>query len=148
MTTELVNLLIEKYESPELLRFDHIQDTKQRFKVFMDTIFSFEWSRTVDPGIHFGFYYLSFRNKKIRQRFELMFKRFRNYLMDELEGYRKAGIITAKDLEKAADVIVTLMEGLEFHTHFLAENQPFEEFADYSKQLALAMLKGETGSSA
>jgi AcrR family transcriptional regulator len=148
MTTELVDLLIEKYESPGLLRFDHIQDPKQRFTVFMDTIFSFEWSRTVDPGIHFGFYYLSFRNKKIQQRFESMFKRFRNYLVNELEGYRKAGIIAVNDLEKAADVIVTLMEGLEFHTHFLAENQPFEEFADYSKQLALAMLKGETGSSA
>jgi AcrR family transcriptional regulator len=144
MTIELVDWLIEKYEAPEMLQFDHIQDPKQRLKAFMDTIFSLEWSRTVNPGIHFGFYYLSFRNKKIRQRFEMMIKRFRNYLLDELEGYRKAGIINVNDLGKAADVIVTLMEGLEFHTHFVAENQPFEDFADYSKQLVLAMLKGAT----
>jgi AcrR family transcriptional regulator len=144
MTTELVDLLIEKYESPQLLKFDHIQDPNQRFKAFMDTIFSLEWSRTVDPGIHFGFYYLSFRNKKIRQRFETMFKRFRDLLIDELERYRKIGVIHVKDLEKTADVIVTLMEGLEFHAHFLSENQPFEEFAEYSKKLLLTMLQGET----
>ena len=51
-----------------------------------------------------------------------MFKRFRNYLVEELEAYRNAGIVKAKDLEKAADVIVTLMEGLEYQAYFLSEN--------------------------
>ena len=143
MTIELVDLLIEKYEAAEFLQFDHIQDLEQRFNALIDTIFTFEWSRTVDPGIHFGFYYLSFRNQEIRQRFETMIRRFRDYLVAELEVYRKAGIVKVKDLKKASDIIVTLMEGLEFHAHFLAENQPFEKFAHYSKQLALAMLKGE-----
>jgi len=45
-------------------------------------------------------YYLSFRNWKIRQRFETMFKRFRNYLVEDLEGYRNAGIAKAKNLKK------------------------------------------------
>ncbi|UCD78603.1 MAG: TetR family transcriptional regulator [Desulfobacterales bacterium] len=143
MTLDLVDFLIEKYEAPEFLQFDHIQDMPQRFDALMDTIFSFEWSRTVNPGVHFGFYYLSFRNQKIKQRFETMFKRFRNYLVDELEVYRNAGIVKVKNLKKAADVIITLMEGLEFHTHFLSENKAFEEFAHYSKQLVVAMLTGK-----
>lgn len=70
----------------------------------------------------FGCYYLSFRNQEIRQRFETMFKRFRNYLVEKLEVYRNAGIVKAKDLKKAADVIVTLMEGLEYQAYFLSEN--------------------------
>jgi hypothetical protein len=118
----------------------------QRFEALMDTIFSFEWSRTINPGVHFGFYYLSFRNQRIKQRFETMFKNFRDYLVGELEVYRKAGIIKAKDLSKAADTIVTLMEGLEYHAHFLSENKPFEEFAKYSRQMVVAMLKGQPGS--
>ena len=69
MTIELVDFLIEKYEAPEFLKFDHIQDMEQRFIALMDTIFSFEWSRTINPGVHFGFYYLSFRNQKIKQHF-------------------------------------------------------------------------------
>lgn len=145
MTLSLVDFLIEKYEAPEFLQFDHIEDVTQRFNALMDTIFSFEWSRTINPGVHFGFYYLSFRNQKIRQRFETMFKRFRNYLIEELEGYRNAGIVKAKNLKKAADVLITLMEGLEYQAHFLSENEPFEEFAAYSKQLAVAMLSGQPG---
>ena len=74
-----------------------------------------------------------------------MFKRFRNYLVEKLEVYRNAGIVKAKDLKKAADVIVTLMEGLEYQAHFLSENEPFEEFANYSKKLVVAMLNGQPG---
>ena len=140
MTVELVDLLIDKYEAPEFLDFSHIHDLKQRFQALMDTIFSLEWSRTVNPGVHFGFYYLSFRNPVIRERFKGMFKRFKDYLEQELEIYRRAGVIHTPDVETAADVIVTLMEGLEFHANFLSDGQPFEQFADKSKKIAVALL--------
>ncbi len=144
MTIELVDLLIEKYEAPEFLDFSHIPDLNERFQALMDTIFSLEWSRTVDTGVHFGFYYLSFRKPAIRKRFREMFKRFRDYLVHELEIYQEAGIIKVKDVEMAADFIVTLMEGLEFHAHFLSDGQPFETFANASKEIAVKLLKPPT----
>lgn len=144
MTIELVDLLIEKYEAPHFLQFDHFTEMEARFRALVDTLFSLEWSRTIHPGVHFGFYYLSFRNPKIRGRYEAMIQRFRDYLLNELAIYKKEGIIKVDDLKKAADTIVTLMEGLEFHAHFLAEGKPFEEFADYTKQLALAMLRDKS----
>lgn len=143
MTIELVDLLIEKYEAPELLQFDHIDDLEQRFQAMIDTIFSFEWSRTIDPGLHFGFYYLSFRNPKIRKAYEAMIQRFRDYLAGELQFYQQAGIVKTNDAKSAAGVIVTLMEGLEFHAQFLSEGRSFEDFANYAKQLVLGMLKDE-----
>ena len=143
MTIELVDLLIEKYLAPEFLQFNHIRDTDQRFNALMDTVFSFEWSRTVDPGVHFGFYYLSFRNQTIRQRFKDMFGRFRDYLVGELDAYKKEGIIKVADVEKAADALVTLMEGLEFHAYFLSDGRPFDDFADYAKKLTLEILRGD-----
>ena len=144
MTEELVNLLIEKYEAPEFLDFGHISDLKQRFQALMDTLFSFEWSRTVDPGVHFGFYYLSFRKPAIRKRFRKMFQRFRDYLVSELQIYREEGIIKVKNLKIAADLIMTLMEGLEYHAHFLSENQSYEEFAETSKQIVINSLMRPT----
>ena len=144
MTIELVDLLIEKYEAPEFLQFDHIDNIEQRFQAMIDTVFSFEWSRTIDPGLHFGFYYLSFRNPKIRKAYEAMIQRFRDYLIKELAFYQQAGIVKTNDAKSAAGVIVTLMEGLEFHAQFLADGQPFEHFANYSKQLVFSILKGET----
>ncbi|CAB1058745.1 hypothetical protein D1BOALGB6SA_3502 [Olavius sp. associated proteobacterium Delta 1] len=36
------------------------------------------------------------------------------------------------------------MERLEFHAHFLSENKPSDEFADYAKTCVKAMLQNET----
>jgi AcrR family transcriptional regulator len=147
MTIELVDLLIEKYEALEFLQFDHIEDLEQRFQSMIDTIFSFEWSRTIDPGLHFGFYYLSFRNTEIRAAYEKMIQRFRDYLVHELELYRRQGIVNVNNTKMAADTIVTLMEGLEFHAHFLSEGQAFEKYSNHTKHLVISMLKDEKFSS-
>ncbi len=142
MTLALADFLIEKYEPPEFLEFDHIADIKDRFRALMDTIFSFEWSRTIDPGVHFCFYYLSFRHPDIRQRYERIIRRFRDYLVKEFEKYRQQGVVKVSDARVAADLIVTLMEGLEFHAQFLSDDHPFERFADQAKGLAVNMLTG------
>ena len=142
MTLELIDLIVEKYEAPAFFELGHIQDHAERFEAMIDTIFSLDWSRTLDPGLHFGFYYLSFRNPKIRRRYEEMIGRFRDYLANELAFYRSKGIVAVNDVKAAADHIVVLMEGLEFHAQFLSENKPFEHFAQQSKKLALGLLKG------
>ena len=144
MTIELVKMLIDRYEAPEYLEFDHIADPHKRFQAFIDTLFSFEWSRTVDPGVHFGFYYLSFRNPAVRNRFEEMLKRFREKLIKELEQFRELGIVKANELKTAADVVITLIEGLEFHAHFLSDGQPFKEFGTVAKKMAIGILTEES----
>jgi AcrR family transcriptional regulator len=141
MKVELVDLLVEKFEAAELLNFGHFESDEDRFNALMDTIFSFEWSRTVDPGVHFGFYYLSFRSDAIKERFKHMFVRFRDYIQIQLVYFNSKGIININDEKKAAEVIITLMEGMEFHAQFLAKDQAFEEFAQSAKKTALLVLK-------
>lgn len=143
LTVELFDLLIERYEAPEFFQFDHIKDPQQQFNALMDTIFSFEYSRTVDPGVHFGFYYLSFRNTEINKRFREMINRLKIFLVDQFEQFKKEGIITVKDTGQAADMVVTLMEGLEFQTAFLDQNKKFEDFVEHSKKLIVAFLTGD-----
>ena len=141
MNVELVNTIVEKFNSPHFLKFESIQDLKKRLNKLMDTLFSFEWSRTVHPGVFYAFYYLSFRNPLIKEQFQKMFINFRNYLAEEFRFYKKAGIINVEDPVKAADIVVTMVEGLEFHAGFLKNGQSFETFAKYSKKLALTMLE-------
>jgi len=68
---------------------------------------------------------------------------FRDYLVKELEQFQQAGVVKTGDLKKAADIIVTLMEGMEFHAYFLADDKPFTEFADYAKKVVSAILKND-----
>lgn len=141
---ELVDLLIEKYESPAMIDFDHIEDDEERFHALISMLFSFKWSRTVDPSVHFGFYYLSLRNEKILERFRVMFKWLRDYLAEQLTDFNNKGVIQVKDATKAADYVVTLMEGLEIHNQFLANGKPFEHFAQTAqKTLVRALKNGE-----
>lgn len=141
---ELVELLITKYKAEHMLDFDLITDSTRRFDTLMDLIFSFKWNRTVDPGVHFGFYYKSFRDDGIRKILNGMFRWFRDYLHDAFMVFNKDGVIKVTDERKAADYVLTLMEGLEFHTHFLNEDKPFEDFADTAKIATIAVLKNGT----
>ena len=141
MKLALVDLLVEKYNAPEFLSLTHIEDNEARFHALMDTLFSFEWSRTVDPGVHFGFYYLSFRSEAIQERFREMFKSLREHLKEQMAYFSSKNIIKVRDPEKAADIIVTLMEGLEFHSQFLSTGKPFQAFAQTAKETAILALK-------
>lgn len=137
----LIELMISKFKSRHLLNFDHIENDAERFSALIDMIFSYEWSRTVDPGVHFGFYYQSFRDQNVAFLFRDMFRWLRDYLYEEFVVFNNKGIIRVSDERRAADFIVTLMEGMEFHAHFLGYEQPFEEFAETARQSALAVLK-------
>ncbi len=139
----LIELMIGKFKSQHLLKLDHIEDDVERFTALINMIFSYKWSRTVDPGVHFGFYYQSFRDENVAFLFREMFQWLRNYLYDEFLIFNSKGIIQVNDERKAADFIVTLMEGLEFHAQFLGHDKPFAEFADTAKQSALAVLKNK-----
>jgi len=137
----LIDLLVSKYKSEHMLNFERLEDNAERFAAVMDLLFSYKWSRTVDPGVHFGFYYKSFRDDKISDLLSDMFRWLRDFLHDEFLVFNKEGIIRVNDELKAADFVITLMEGLEFHAHFLREEQPFEQFAATAKDTAIAVLK-------
>ncbi|MFW2368871.1 MAG: TetR/AcrR family transcriptional regulator [Desulforhopalus sp.] len=138
---ELIEMMVSKFKSRHLISLDHIRDDAQRFEALITILFSYEWSRTVDPGVHYGFYYQSYRDENIKRICGDMFRWLRDFLYKELLYYNKKGIIRVKDELKAADIIVTLMEGLEFHAQFLSDHERFEEFAETCKQSALALLK-------
>lgn len=140
----LIELMISKYKSTHLLKFEKLEDHSERFSALIDLLFSYEWSRTVDPGVHFGFFYQSFRDSKVSDLFREMFAWLRDYIYEELIFFNKEGIIQVTDERKAADFVVTLMEGLEFHAHFLGQDQPFEVFAETAKTTVLATLKNGT----
>jgi len=138
---ELVDLLIEKYESPDMIDFDHIEDDEERFNALIDMLFSFKWSRTVDPSVHFGFYYLSLRNDEIMERFRVMFRWLRDYLAEQLMNFGDRGVIRVQNATRAAEFIVTLIEGLEIHNQFLANGKPFEHFAQTARNTLVRALK-------
>ncbi len=137
----LIELMVDRYKSKHLIEFSHITEPAERFTALMEMIFSYEWSRTVDPGVHFGFYYQSFRDSKVASLFRDMFRWLRDYLYKEFIIFNQQGVIQVSDEMMAADYVVTLMEGMEFHAQFLGHDKPFDAFAESAKKSAIFSLQ-------
>ncbi len=74
-------------------------------------------------------------------RFKVMFRWLRDFLSRKLAYFSECGVVRVRDADQAADYIVTLMEGLELHHHFLADGEPFEIFAQAAKRSLIRALK-------
>ena len=142
MLIALAEYVQNKYD-PSYVReqISTIKDPERRFNLFFDTMFSEVDVKTVNPRVFYAFYYLSYRNQKIRERFVYMFKKHRDWIIQELEIFLREGIIKKMDLEMAADFIVSVFEGLSFHSEFLAGDKPFDIFGQFAKKLTKDFLK-------
>ncbi len=142
MIIELADYIQKKYDPLHVReKLNAIKDPKRRFDAFFDILFSEADIKTVNLSVFYAFYYLSFRKPAIRERYTQMFKKHRDWIMQELEIYEREGIIKKVDLEMAADYIVSNFEGLSFHAIFLAGDKPFEAFGQFSKNLIKDFLK-------
>lgn len=142
MLIELAEYVKQKYD-PIYVRdeISKIKDPERRFDMFFDTLFSEADIKTVNPRVFYAFYYLSYRNPNIRERFVIMFRKHRDWIIQELELFLKEGIIKKIDTEMAADFLVSTFEALSFHSEFLAGDKPFEHFGQFAKSLAKDFLK-------
>ncbi|MBW2366421.1 MAG: TetR/AcrR family transcriptional regulator [Deltaproteobacteria bacterium] len=136
MLIELAKFIEEKYDPPYVRKkLKKIKDPKQRFEEFLNSLFSEEDLKSVDHSVYYAFYYLTYRNEKIRECYTHMFKKHRDFIVRELDLYMREGVIKKIDLEIAADFIVSLFEGLGFIYDFLADDKPHEVYGKFAKDV-------------
>jgi AcrR family transcriptional regulator len=145
MVVELVEFIIDKYENTFLPSITLIEDPERRFDVFLSTIFGLEWERLVDYRVYLGCLYLSMNNERIKERFRKMYERFRVLLIEEITFYRDKGIITVEEPGKMAEIIISLVEGVNFYGIIRGDFEYYEKLGAYLKNIALSLLKGKTG---
>ncbi|HOD72633.1 MAG TPA: TetR/AcrR family transcriptional regulator [Deltaproteobacteria bacterium] len=143
MIVELVDFILEKYESTFLKRLEVIDDPEERLKTGLGTIFSVDWISLVDTRAFNSCYYLSLRNPKVKVRFQKMYQHFRDYLVQEITLYMDKGIIPATDPAKDADLIIAIVEGLSFYRNISGGRKKYGELGAYLKQRILTILNHE-----
>jgi AcrR family transcriptional regulator len=140
MIVELVDFILEKYESTFLKRLEVIDDPEERLKAGLDTVFSVDWISLVDTRAFNACYYLSLRNPKVKVRLQKMYQHFRDYLVQEITLYMNRGIIPATDPSKDADLIIAIVEGLSFYRNISGGKKKYGELGTYLKQRILMIL--------
>jgi AcrR family transcriptional regulator len=140
MILELVDFILEKYETMALKKMKEMNNPQQRLTMLLDTIFGIDWISLVDSSSFYACYYLSFRNKEVKKRLAKLYKRFKDYLVNEIHICAREGLIKESEPEKDADLIISLVEGLSFYRNISGGKEKYEELGQYLKEKALQML--------
>jgi len=141
MILELTDYVVDKFDDTGYRKgYEGIADPRERLQAFLDALFNPETMEVVDGHAYFALYYLSHRKPEIRKRFQAMFRRFRDYLVQELSIFKEHNVIQVENPVLTADLIVALLEGVHLNETYLREGKPHGEFASYAKQIMEAVL--------
>ena len=147
MTVALVEHILQKYETTFAKNLDRIQTPRQRLDALLNIVFGIDWISLVDTQAFYACYYLCFRNKRVKIKFQEMYKRFKFYLSNEIQLCLDEGIIKNADPERDADLIIALVEGLSFYRNISGGRRKYSELGKYLKSRALEILSVKPTSS-
>jgi AcrR family transcriptional regulator len=145
MLVELVDFILNRYEETFLPPIRSTDDPRERLDRLLDAVFSLRWHRTVDQRVYLACFYLSAGNDRIRKRLVAMYDRFREVIIEEIAFYQDRGIVEVDDPQKAADIMLSLVEGIGSYIMIMGDARYREELAAYLKGIALSVL-GVSGS--
>jgi len=143
LISELVEYILENFETSFRDRLDKVQDHAKRLDSILDAIFGFEWALLIDNSVYYACYYLSWKDAKIKDSFKKMFGFLKEFLIIEIDKGIKGGFIPETDSGKIADLIIALLEGYTLCWHLRDEDSPDLELAEYFKEIVLKAMKCE-----
>jgi AcrR family transcriptional regulator len=144
MIVELVDYILEKYETNFRNKLEVINDPGERLMAGLENILGVGWISLVDTRAFNACYYLSLRNPRVKVRLQKMYQRFRKYLIREITIYRDEGFFDSTDPDKDADLIISIVEGLNFYRNISGGKQKYKELGEYVKLRILSLLKKDT----
>ncbi len=102
------------------------------------------WSKAYYEKIHIAaslsVITVSFRNPRVRKKIKGLYRLFKEYLIKELKDLKEKGVIHAQDIERVADVLVTMVEGSRHFCHFFIKAKDLKQYNQDMGMAALGML--------
>jgi AcrR family transcriptional regulator len=141
MILAMVDYMLEKYANIYASKFDEFQDPQDRLNNIINTFFESDWTERGDASVFWSCFSLSFRNDRVKERFRTMYDGFRKILADEISTYIEAGIAAVTDPIRTADIIITLIEGLNMYRAAKGEDSKLKETSEYFRQTVKNLLK-------
>jgi len=103
------------------------------------------WSKAYYEKIHIAaslsVINVSFRNPLVLIKIKGLYRLFKEYLIKELEDLKAKEAIHVQDIERAADVLVTMVEGSRHFCHFFVKTRDLRQYNHDMGMVALGLLK-------
>jgi AcrR family transcriptional regulator len=142
MIIAVVDFMADSYEKGFYDMVSRIDDPKKRFEGCLDILLGEEWDRIVNPTVFYSCYYLSLLNERIRNRYRMMYDRVKEVIVKELKSSTEQGVLRIEDPEKAAVLIISIMEGFDYYWTIVGlENIP-KDYGRYLKGQIMRLFGG------
>ncbi|MCF8068708.1 MAG: TetR/AcrR family transcriptional regulator [Desulfobacterales bacterium] len=145
MMMALVDHMIDTYNNAYLTMFGSIEDPEKRLNEFVNRVLGVEWEiDQVHDYVMWACFYMALRNKRVHKRLKKLYDFILNLYINEIQGFKDAGIIKVENVEYAAVHIYSLSEGI--FNYFTVEGvtDKVVEYCESMKKTTLKLLKNGT----
>lgn len=104
----------------------------------IDNLFSKKWNSLFDDGLFYSCYALTFREKKIREKYKALLDSLRQTLAELIAQCKAEGALQVEDPDGAADLIFILVDGAYYYLSLVNDKN---EYAGKLLQYKLQALK-------
>lgn len=112
-------------------------DPEKRLRALLNTLWSREYYEKVNIAVALSIITVSFRNPRIKKKIERLYNLFKLTLVRDLTELKAAGAVRVVDVEKAADVLISMVEGSRHFRHFFVKSR---DVASYNRGMVNASL--------
>ena len=146
MVDSLVDYIALRYEETFLPTLNDIEDPKQRLALLLEEMFSLAWYMLVDNSAFYACYYLSFRSQNVKDRFQGMYLRLREVLVQEIRRFRGEDRLSTRDAESIAELVIMLLAGFNYYSNIFDNDSRFAEHSRELSEYAMKLIEEFPGS--
>ncbi len=140
LTYALIDYILEKYLVIYRVRRDDKVSLRDSLIRVIAYLFSKKWNKLFDDGLFYSCYALTFRDKKVREKYKNLTNSLREKLAALIQKCHDEGVIEVKHPRRTADLIFALVDGAYFYLSVADSGAAFEERIDDYKMEAFRIL--------
>lgn len=137
MVEDLVHFILNRFEHAFSVSLDGVEKPKRRFEHIINMIFGIEWLEVIDHSVFYACYYLKSKNQKILNRFQALYDRFSDFLVDEAKVWIELGIVSGYSPREIAEYLIVMNEGITYYHGVRQDREAYVRRATFFKRLTL-----------
>ena len=146
MTLALVDFVVEEYSKifKKIRNQRKDSDPEQRIQSFFKIIWSKPYYEKIDIAASLSVINVSFRNQRVRKKIQWLYQQFKALLVQEMEAFFDRKEIETPDVERAANVLLSMVEGSRHFRHFFIKAKDINQYNRDMVMAAFRMVKNQS----
>ncbi len=135
-----VDFLLSRYEDSFKGDLLNSKTPQERFETLINILYGEEWFYFSEQTVFYACYYLSTRNERIRERFQMMYNRFREEVKPFAQEWLDTGVIKEGTAEDIADYLIIVNEGLTFYDKLMLDVDGYKRRSEFVRNMVVKSL--------